>query len=78
METRHEPAVNTQSFGKKFTRCNSCLAAFIAIAQMLPVIPVFGTGATFGLSDSVVVLSGILFGPWAGALASAIGGFLVR
>ncbi|HHU33069.1 MAG TPA: ECF transporter S component [Clostridia bacterium] len=77
METRHEPAVNTQSFGKKVHPAVIAVwAAFIAIAQMLPVIPVFGTGATFGLSDSVVVLSGILFGPWAGALASAIGGFL--
>lgn len=51
-------------------------AAFIAIAGLLPVIPVFGTGATFSLSDAAVVLAGILFGPLAGAISAGIGGFI--
>jgi uncharacterized membrane protein len=77
MEVKQESKASMQSFGKKVHPAVIAVwAAFIAIAGLLPVIPVFGTGATFGLSDSVVVLSGVLFGPWAGALAAGIGGFL--
>lgn len=51
-------------------------ASFIAISGLLPVLPVFGTGATFSLADSIVVLGGVLFGPIAGAIAAATGGFI--
>lgn len=64
-------------FGKKVHPAVLAVwAAFIAISGLLPVIPIIGTGATFSLSDAVVVLAGVLFGPVYGAIAAAIGGFI--
>lgn len=51
-------------------------AALIAVASLLPAFPIVGTGATFNIAGSLVPLSGILFGPWAGAIAAGIGGFI--
>lgn len=51
-------------------------AALIAVASLLPAIPVIGTGATFSVSDIMVPLAGVLFGPWAGAVAAGIGGLI--
>lgn len=77
MEIKPETTTTMQSFGKKVHPAVIAVwAAFIAIAGLLPVIPVFGTGATFSLSDSAVVLAGVMFGPLAGTLSAAIGGFL--
>ncbi|NMC11558.1 MAG: hypothetical protein GYA34_01605 [Chloroflexi bacterium] len=51
-------------------------AALTAAASLLPAFPVIGTGATFNIGASLVPLAGILFGPWAGAIAAGIGSFL--
>lgn len=51
-------------------------AALIAVAALLPAIPVIGTGATFTVADALVPLSGVLFGPLAGGIAAGVGGFL--
>lgn len=51
-------------------------AALIAVASLLPAIPVIGTGATFSISDVMIPLAGVLFGPWAGAIAAGIGGLI--
>jgi uncharacterized membrane protein len=51
-------------------------AAVVAAGNLLPTIPILGTGATFSLSSALSPLSGIFFGPIAGALCSAVGGFL--
>ena len=51
-------------------------AALIAVATLLPAIPVIGTGATFSVGDALVPLAGILFGPIPGAICAAIGAFI--
>ena len=51
-------------------------AAIVAIGHLLPTIPILGTGRTFSLSHALSPLSGIFFGPIAGALCSAAGGFI--
>ena len=51
-------------------------AAIVAVGHMLPTIPILGTGSTFSLTSALSPLSGILFGPIAGALCSAAGGFI--
>ena len=50
-------------------------AALIAAGHLLPTIPILGTGSVFSLSHALSPLSGIFFGPLAGALCSAAGGF---
>ncbi|MDR0503678.1 MAG: ECF transporter S component [Treponema sp.] len=54
----------------------SVWAAVVAAGHMLPTIPIIGTGGVFSLSSALSPLSGIFFGPVAGALCSAAGGFL--
>jgi uncharacterized membrane protein len=51
-------------------------AAITAAGHFLPTIPILGTGSVFSLSTVLSPLSGILFGPAAGALCSAAGGFV--
>ena len=51
-------------------------AAVIAAGHLLPTVPIWGTGRTFSFSVILYPLSGILFGPVAGALCSAVGGFI--
>jgi uncharacterized membrane protein len=51
-------------------------AALIAVAGLLPSVPIIGTGATFSISVALVPLAGVLFGPITGAVCAAIGGFL--
>jgi uncharacterized membrane protein len=51
-------------------------AALIAVATLLPAIPVIGTGATFSVGDALVPLAGILFGPVPGAICAGIGAFI--
>ena len=50
-------------------------AALVASGHLLPTIPILGTGRTFSLSSALNPLSGIFFGPVAGAFCSAAGGF---
>ena len=51
-------------------------AAVVATGHILPTIPIIGTGSTFSLTHALSPLSGIFFGPIAGALCSAAGGFI--
>jgi len=51
-------------------------AAVIASVHILPTFPILGTGGTFSISSVLIPLSGIFFGPIAGALCSAAGCFL--
>ena len=50
-------------------------AAIVAAGHLLPAFPIIGTTATFSLTAVLSPLSGIFFGPLAGALCSAVGGF---
>ncbi len=65
---------------KKLVTTHSALiavwAAVIAVSTLLPAFPVIGTGATLSVGDAIVVLGGILFGPWAGGIAAGVGGFI--
>ncbi|MDR0322662.1 MAG: hypothetical protein LBI28_14300 [Treponema sp.] len=49
-------------------------AAVIAAGHLLPAFPMIGTGRPFSLASVLFPLSGIFFGPIAGASCSAIGG----
>lgn len=51
-------------------------AALIAAGNLLPAIPIVGSGGTFSVSAALVPLAGIFFGPVGGAICAAIGGFL--
>lgn len=51
-------------------------AAVVAAAHIIPSVPMLGTGSTFSFAAVLSPLSGIFFGPVAGALCSAIGGFI--
>jgi uncharacterized membrane protein len=51
-------------------------AALIAAGNMLPAIPIIGSGSTFSVSAALVPLAGVFFGPVGGAICAAIGGFL--
>jgi uncharacterized membrane protein len=50
-------------------------AAIYAVASILPAIPLVG-GGTFGGQEFILALAGILFGPWAGAIAAGVGGLI--
>jgi uncharacterized membrane protein len=54
----------------------SAWAAVVAAGHFLPTIPIWGTGGSFSLSSALFPLSGIFFGPVAGVLCSAAGGFI--
>jgi len=51
-------------------------AAVTAAAQIIPTIPMLGTGRTFSFATALAPLAGIFFGPLAGALCAAAGGFV--
>ena len=51
-------------------------AALIAVGNLLPAIPIVGTGSTFSVSAALLPLAGIFFGPIGGAICAAIGGFI--
>jgi len=51
-------------------------ASVIAAGYLIPAFPVLGTGGTFSFSNVLSPLSGVFFGPLAGALCSAVGGFI--
>jgi len=48
-------------------------AALSAAAMMIPGIPTLGTGGVMSLTYPLAPISGILFGPFAGALATMVG-----
>jgi uncharacterized membrane protein len=62
--------------GKTHPAVVAVWAAIVAAGHMLPSIPMFGTGSTFSVTAALTPLSGIFFGPIAGALCSAVGGFI--
>jgi hypothetical protein len=50
-------------------------AALVGAAHLVPLaVPILGTGSPFTLAAALYPLSGIFFGPLAGALCSAVGG----
>jgi hypothetical protein len=49
------------------------MAAVVAVFQLIPFSVVLGPGISFPLSLAIIGLVGILLGPWAGAVAVAIG-----
>jgi len=51
-------------------------AAVCSAGFLLPTVPIWGTGSVFSVSSALAPLSGIFFGPIAGALCSAAGGFI--
>ena len=51
-------------------------AAVSAAAQLIPTIPMLGTGRSFSFAAALTPLAGIFFGPLAGALCAAAGGFV--
>jgi hypothetical protein len=62
--------------GKVHPAVISAWAAMVAAAHIVPALPMLGTGSNFSLSAVLSPLSGIFFGPIAGALCSAAGGFI--
>jgi hypothetical protein len=51
-------------------------AALVSASHIIPSVPMLGTGSNFSFAAALAPLSGIFFGPVAGALCSAAGGFL--
>src|SRR6056297_631823 len=51
-------------------------AALIAAGNLLPAIPIIGSGGTFSVSAALIPLAGVFFGPIGGAICGAIGGFI--
>src|SRR5215475_14542520 len=51
-------------------------AAVLSVGYLLPTIPIIGTGGTFSLTTALLPLSGVFFGPIAGALCAAVAGFI--
>jgi len=65
-----------KTFGKFHPAVIAVYAAILAASALLPSIPLVGTGGSFSISTALVPLAGIFFGPIAGALCAAIGGFI--
>jgi hypothetical protein len=51
-------------------------AALVSASHIIPSVPMLGTGSNFSFAAALSPLSGIFFGPIAGALCSAAGGFI--
>jgi len=51
-------------------------AAVVAAGYLIPAFPIWGAGGRFSLANVLNPLSGIFFGPVAGTLCSAVGGFI--
>ena len=51
-------------------------AAVVAASNIIPTLQIIGTGSRFSFAAILSPLSGVLFGPLAGALCSAVGGFI--
>jgi hypothetical protein len=65
---------------KKYKKTHPALiaawAAILAAGHVLPTVPIAGTVSTFSLTAVLFPLSGVFFGPIAGACCSAAGGFV--
>jgi hypothetical protein len=62
--------------GKTHPAVIAVWAAIVAAGHILPSFPMFGTGSNFSITAALGPLSGVFFGPVAGALCSAVGGFI--
>lgn len=51
-------------------------SSIIALAHLIPAMPLIGTGSTFAISIALFPLSGVFFGPFYGFLCAAVGGFI--
>ena len=51
-------------------------AAVTAAAQLIPTVPMLGTGRTFSFAAALTPLAGIFFGPIYGAMCAAASGFV--
>lgn len=69
-------AKGKKTFGKFHPAVIAVYAAILAASALLPSIPLVGTGGSFSVSTALVPLAGVFFGPIAGALCAAIGGFI--
>ena len=65
-----------KTFSKFHPAVIAVYAAILAASALLPSIPLVGTGGSFSVSTALVPLAGVFFGPIAGALCAAIGGFI--
>ena len=63
-------------FGRTHPAVVAVWAAVLAAAMVLPSIPLIGTGGTFSVATALFPISGIFFGPIAGFITAAIGGFI--
>lgn len=65
---------------KKFTKVHPAVlavwAAVLAVASLLPSIPIIGLGSSFSVSTALYPLAGIFFGPVAGGITAAVGAFI--
>ena len=71
-----EMKTNPAAPGKIHPAVIAVWAAVVAAAHLIPAIPILGTGSNFSFAAALSPLSGIMFGPIAGALCSAAGGFI--
>lgn len=69
-------AKGKKTFSKFHPAVIAVYAAILAASALLPSIPLVGTGGSFSVSTALVPLAGVFFGPIAGALCAAIGGFI--
>lgn len=69
-------AKGKKTFGKFHPAVIAVYAAILAASALIPSIPVLGTGGSFSVSTALIPLAGVFFGPIAGALCAAIGGFI--
>ena len=51
-------------------------AALYMVLRMIPTVPMFGTGASFSLSDILPAIYGIILGPFVGGASIIIGTFI--
>lgn len=65
-----------RTFGKFHPAVIAVYAAILAASAMLPSIPLAALGGSFSIATALIPLAGVFFGPFAGALCAAIGGFI--
>jgi uncharacterized membrane protein len=60
----------------KLTAFTAIMTALVTIATMLIQIPIPATKGVFNIGDSMVYVSGLLFGPYVGAFSGGVGSML--
>ncbi len=68
-----EKKKNKRLFGGYHPAVLCVWAALQAVANMFPAIALIGVGGTMTLANILIPLTGVFFGPYAGALCAAIG-----